>query len=270
MTTSEPSGRVPLVTGGGTGFGAATAELLARHGWQVAVCGRRPAPLRAVAGRTGALAIPADISDPARCADVVARTVAEFGALDGLVLNAGIQRVGTLEDTSGQDWDETIATNVTGPFHLAKAALPHLRRCRGRVVAVSSVAALRSAVGMAAYGASKAALSALTLSIAVEYGPYGVNANVVCPGWSRTEMADEEMAAIGAERGLNRDDAYDLVTSLVPLRRPGRAEEVAQVIVWLLSPSSSYVNGATLTVDGGHTALDPGTVPFDPRVTITG
>jgi len=259
---------VALVTGGGTGFGAATAELLAERGWKVAVCGRREKPLQAVAEATGGLPVRADLADPDAGAAVVDAVLAEFGRLDGLVLNAGIQRLGNLETLSRQDWDDVFATNVSGPFHLAKAALPHLLASRGTVVSVSSVAAIRTAIGMTGYGASKAALSALTHSIAVEYGPAGVRANVVCPGWGRTEMADDEMVEIGRPRGLDVDEAYALVTSLVPLRRPGQAREMAAAIVWLLSSESSYVNGATLTVDGGHTALDPGTVPFDERVTI--
>jgi meso-butanediol dehydrogenase / (S,S)-butanediol dehydrogenase / diacetyl reductase len=260
---------VALVTGGGTGFGAATAELLAERGWKVAVCGRREGPLRTVAEATGALPVPADLADPDTGALVVEAVLTEFGRLDGVVLNAGIQRLGNLETLSQKDWDDVFATNVSGPFHLARAALPHLLASRGSVVAVSSVAAIRTAIGMTAYGASKAALISLTHSIAVEYGPAGVRANVVCPGWGRTEMADDEMVEIGRHRGLDVDEAYALVTALVPLRRPGRAREIAAAIVWLLSSESSYVNGATLTVDGGHTALDPGTVPFDERVSIT-
>ncbi|MFD5264809.1 SDR family NAD(P)-dependent oxidoreductase [Streptomyces sp. NPDC058335] len=261
---------VALITGGGTGFGAATAELLTAQGWNVAICGRRPGPLASVAARTGALDLVADLIEPGACADVVDRTVAQFGRLDGLVLNAGVQRLGDLESTTLEDWDLIMKTNVTGPFLIAKRALPSLLASGGRVVAVSSVAAVRTALGMTAYGTSKAALTSLALSLAVEYGPRGLRANVVCPGWGRTEMADDEMAVIGSSRGLDVDAAYDLVTSLVPMRRAGWPKEVAEAIVWLLSDGSSYVNGATLTVDGGHTALDPGTVPFDPRVTIQG
>lgn len=261
--------RVALVTGGGTGFGAATTELLTRRGWKVAICGRRREPLEAVAERTGALPLVADLTQPEACWSVVDQTVERLGGLDGLVLNAGMQKLGDIASITPTDWEQVMATNVTGPFFVAQRALPHLIERQGRVVSVSSVAALRTALGMTAYGASKAALSALTLSIAVEHGPQGVRANVVCPGWGRTEMADDEMVEIGEPRGLDIDEAYDLVTSLVPLRRAGWPKEMASAICWLLSDEAGYVNGATLTVDGGHTALDPGTVPFDPRVTIS-
>jgi NAD(P)-dependent dehydrogenase (short-subunit alcohol dehydrogenase family) len=107
----------------------------------------------------------------------------------------------------------------------------------------------------------------LTASIAAEFGPYGVRANTVCPGWTRTEMADEEMREFGNPHGLGIDESYQAVTSLVPQRRPARAEEIAEAAMWLLGPASSYVNGTTLTVDGGTTIVDPGAVPFEFQIT---
>ncbi|MEI5098162.1 SDR family oxidoreductase [Streptomyces sp. PmtG] len=100
----------------------------------------------------------------------------------------------------------------------------------------------------------------LTSAIAAEFGPHGVRANTVCPGWTRTEMGDEEMRQFGG--GISLDAAYERITALVPQRRPARAEEVADAVLWLLGPRSSYVNGATLTVDGGTTVVDAGHVPF--------
>lgn len=259
---------VAVVTGGGTGIGAASAKALIRAGWRVVICGRRDGPLRSVAADCGASDVVCDIGMPEECTSLVNGTLERFGRLDGLVLNAGIQRLGTLATLTTQDWDDIFATNVRGPFHLAKAALPHLVETGGAVVSVASVAALRSASGMMAYGASKAALASLTQCIGVDYGPLGVRANVVCPGWTRTELADEEMAEIGSPRGLDVDESYRLVTSFVPLRRPADGDEVADVIAWLLSPAAKYVNAAMIPVDGGHAALDPGTVPFDPRVHV--
>jgi NAD(P)-dependent dehydrogenase (short-subunit alcohol dehydrogenase family) len=260
---------VALITGGGTGIGAATARKLRADGWEAVICGRRPGPLESVAADCGAVAIPADVSGEDECARLVEQTLERFGRLDGLVLNAGIQRMGTVESLSVKDWNDIFAVNVTGPFLLTRAALPHLLEARGSLVAVASVAALRSASGMAGYGASKAALLSLVQNIAMDYAPRGLRANVVCPGWTRSELADEEMRHIGGPRGLSVEESYQFVTSLVPLRRPAESEEVGNAIAWLLSSQSSYVNAAVLTVDGGHVALDPGTVPFDPRVRIT-
>ena len=121
---------------------------------------------------------------------------------------------------------------------------------------------------MGGYAVTKAGLVMLTQSLAVDHAHQGLRANVVCPGWTVTEMADEEMAAFGAPRGLDVPDAYGLVTSLVPQRRPARAEEVAAVVAWLLSKAASYVNGAVIPVDGAAAAVDVGTLPFDPRVEV--
>lgn len=257
--------RVVIVTGGGTGIGAATARLLRAEGHQVVVSGRRPGPLRLVAEETGAVAHPSDTADPADVTDLVTSTVARFGRLDGLVLNAGIGRGGAVGDLSVEDWEAVMRINVTGPFLLQKAALPHLLESRGAVVAVASVSALRNGAGNAAYATSKAALLQLCRSLAVDYGHRGLRANIVCPSWVRTEMADRRMARFAEEEALpgGVEQAYREATALTPARRPGEPHEVAEAVGWLLSPAASLVNGAVLTVDGGVTAFDPGTAAFD-------
>ena len=260
--------RVVLVTGGGTGIGAAVARQLAKAGDQVVICGRRPEPLQQVADATGALAVVADVSDGPGVTKVVEETTAAFGRLDGLVLNHGIIRVGRVDELSVQDWQDTLQINLTGPFLLVRAALPHLLQARGAVVAVSSVAALRASEAMAAYSVSKAGLLLLIQSLAVDHGPDGLRANAVCPGWTATEMADMEMAELGETRGISAADAYRLVTAMVPQRRAASADEVAAAVCWLLSDAASYVNGAVLPVDGGSCAVDPGTVALDTRVSI--
>ncbi|MEU6000289.1 SDR family oxidoreductase [Streptomyces sp. NPDC047197] len=258
--------RVVVVTGGGTGIGAATARQLRAAGHRVVVSGRRPEPLRRVAEDTGALAHPADTGDPAEVAGLVAAATEAYGRIDGLVLNAGVGRSGAVGDLSDEDWEAVLRTNLTGPFLLLRAALPHLVEARGSVVAVASVAALRNGVANAAYATSKAALLQLCRSLAVDYGKAGLRANTVCPSWVRTEMADRRMTRFAEEAHLGdggADAAYEEATRLVPAGRPGEPAEVAEAITWLLSPAASFVNGATLTVDGGVTAVDPGTSAFD-------
>ncbi len=267
MTSGD---RAYLVTGGGSGIGAAVTRALAAAGHRVAICGRRAGALRAVAAETKALDLVCDVADEAQVGELVGAVAEKFGRLDGLVLNAGIIAPGGVADLSTADFADMVAINLTGSFLVAKAALPHLIAARGAVVSVASVAALRAAAEMGGYAATKAALTMLTQSLAVDHAHEGLRANVVCPGWTITEMADAEMAAFGGSRGLAVGEAYDLVTALVPQRRPASAEEIAAVIAWLLSDAASYVNGAVIPVDGAAAAVDVGTVPFDPRVTLTG
>ena len=262
------TGRVVLVTGGGTGIGAAVARQLAEAGDRVVICGRRREPLQKLAEQTGALAVVADVGEPDGVTHVIDETITTFGALDGLVVNHGIIRVGRVGDLSTHDWDDTLRVNLTGPFLLVRAALPHLLKARGAVVSVSSVAALRASEAMAAYSASKAGLLLLTQSLVVDYGADGLRANAVCPGWTATEMADVEMAELGVSRGISTEDAYRLATAVVPQRRAASADEVAGAVCWLLSDAASYVNGAVLPVDGGSCAVDAGALALDPRISI--
>jgi len=260
--------RAVLITGGGTGIGAATARTLAAAGHRVAICGRRAAPLRAVAAQTGALDVVCNIADARQVDRLVGSVTDVFGGLDGLVLNAGVMAQGGVSELAPEDFTAMVSVNLTGAFLVAREALPHLIARHGAIVSVASVAALRASSGMGGYAATKAGLTMLTQSLAVDHAHQGLRANVVCPGWTVTEMADDEMAAFGGERDLDVEAAYRLVTALVPQRRPAHADEVAAVVSWLLSDAASYVNGAVIPVDGSAVAVDAGTVPFDPRVSL--
>jgi NAD(P)-dependent dehydrogenase (short-subunit alcohol dehydrogenase family) len=257
------STRVVVITGGGTGIGAAVAKQAADSGWQVVITGRRVDVLASVAEQTGALAIAADMADEGQVNDAIGQVIERFGRIDGVVANAGIMRVGDAVSTSVEDWNETLRVNLNGPFLLARAAMPHLLETRGAFVSVSSIASLRVTEGAAAYSVSKAALTMLTMTLARDFARQGVRANVVSPGWVRTEMADGEMAEFGEPLGLSVDQAYEEVTALVPAGRAAAPSEVAHAVLWLLGPESSYVNGATLVVDGGTILGDPGTVAFE-------
>jgi meso-butanediol dehydrogenase / (S,S)-butanediol dehydrogenase / diacetyl reductase len=254
--------RAVIVTGAGTGIGAAAARRLARDGASVVLVGRRRDPIERVAAATGQTFVVADASTEEGVERIVAATVDAHGGIDGLVLNAGVMLPGTVAEASVDDWRATLDVNLTGPFLLARAALPQLLERQGSVVSVASIAALRAGPGMAAYCASKAGLVLLTQCLAVEQGAAGLRANVVAPGWVRTEMADEEMDEFGGPRGLDREAAYAEVTRNVPARRPATADEAAAAVVWLLSPQAAYVNGSVLTVDGGASIVDVGTLAF--------
>jgi meso-butanediol dehydrogenase/(S,S)-butanediol dehydrogenase/diacetyl reductase len=254
--------KVALVTGGGTGIGAAVARRLAADGYRVAVTGRRQGPIEDVAAELGGLAVVGDTGDADDAARVVAETVERFGGLDALVCNAGIGGEGSLQDLDPVTWDDVLRVNLTGAFLMARAAIAHLVERRGAVVTVSSAAGLRASPSSLAYCASKAGLAMLTQCIAVDHGPEGVRANCICPGWVRTPMADEERSALGERLGTDRGRAYDACLVDVPLRRAASTEEVAATVAWLLSEDASYVNGAVLPIDGGHTTVDVATVAF--------
>jgi meso-butanediol dehydrogenase/(S,S)-butanediol dehydrogenase/diacetyl reductase len=257
-SAQDSTGPVTTITGGGTGLGAALARLLGSRGHRVVVAGRRAAPLEAIAGETGAHIVPGDLSSEAGAAYLVEETLSAYGRIDNLVLNAGVVVNGRVTELSAESWRETIDINLTTNFFLAKAALPHLIASRGSIVGVSSIASLRSGYGMAAYAASKAGLTALIQNIAYDYAADGVRANVVCPGWILTEMAEQEFAEAAAAKDTTVEAVFADLLDYVPQRRASSPEEQAGPVAWLLSAEASYITGATLVVDGGATIVDAG------------
>jgi NAD(P)-dependent dehydrogenase (short-subunit alcohol dehydrogenase family) len=259
-------GKVALISGGGTGIGAATARLFAREGASVVVTGRRPEPIEAVAAEVGGAAVAGNASDPSHATEAVDSAVRMFGGLDIVVANAGIGLGGSAAEVTDEQWTTTIGINLTGPLFLIRAALPHLTaRGGGAIVVVSSVSAIVSDNDSAAYAASKAGLLGLVRSVAVDYGPLGIRANAVLPGWIRTPMADESMEELAARDGLSLEGAYAAATTDAPLRRAGEPEEIAACCAFLASDESSFVTGASLVADGGSTVVDVAGIAFDPR-----
>ena len=256
-------GKVAIVSGGGTGIGAATAALFRREGAEVAITGRRAEPLEQVAAATGAVAIPGDTSSGAAVEAAIRSTIERFGGLDVVIANAGVGFGGAAGEVSDDDWERTLDVNLTGAMQLVRAALPHLvQRPGAAIVAVASVSGLVSTPRSAAYEVSKAGLLALVRSVALDYGPLGVRCNAVCPGWIRTEMGDRAVEEIAAERAITLDEAYALLNEPVPLRRAGRPEEVATCCAFLASDEASYVNGTALVVDGGGMVVDTTSLPW--------
>jgi NAD(P)-dependent dehydrogenase (short-subunit alcohol dehydrogenase family) len=251
-----------LITGGGSGIGAATARRMAAAGYGVCVSGRRREPLERVASETGGEPVVADTSRPGDARRAVEAAVERFGRLDALVCSAGTGASGNVSEQTPERWDAVVATNLTGAFLACNAALPHLLESGGAVVTVASLAGLRASPRSAAYASSKAGLVMLTQCIALDYGPRGVRANCVCPGWIRTPMADGEMDELAAREGTDREGAYRLANERVPARRAGTPEEAAEAIAWLASPAASYVNGAVLPVDGGSAIVDVASMAF--------
>lgn len=255
--TREHAGRVALVTGASSGIGAAAAAALAAEGAAVAVLATdSPGVDRVVAGivDAGGRAIGSvgDVTDAAFVASAVGGVLAAFGHLDTLVTAAGIQRYGTVTDTSETVWDEVMAVNVKGVFLAARETLPHLRRSgRGSIVIVSSVQAVVTQSDVAAYTASKGALLSLARAMAVDEAPHGVRVNVVLPGSVDTPMLRASAARFsdGSPDGI--EGTLALWGSAHPLGRIARPSEVAQVIGFLASDRASFVTGADVRVDGG-------------------
>jgi len=254
---------VALVSGGGTGIGAATARRLAAAGARVVVMGRRAAPVEQVAAEIGGLACVGDSAAPADAERAVTLATGELGGLDVLIANAGGDGSAAALDVDDGLWEAVLRSNLTSSFVLARAALPALAERSGAIVVVSSVAGLFAIPDDVGYTAAKHALLGLTRSLARDYGPRGVRVNAVCPAWTRTPGADASMDRLGERRGVDREGAYRLTTANVPLRRPVTADEVAAACVFLASPDASAITGAVLPVDGGSSAVDLSTAAFD-------
>jgi NAD(P)-dependent dehydrogenase (short-subunit alcohol dehydrogenase family) len=250
-------GKVAIVSGGGTGIGAATARRFAAEGARVVVTGRRPEPIAAISAEIGGLAVAGDTTDDTHVRAAVAAGREAFGGLDLVVASAGGGFFGAAGDVDDQAWQQTLDVNVTGALLLVRAALPSLiERGGGSIVLVSSTAALVSGRGNAAYVTAKAAMVGLVRSLAVDYGPLGIRANALIPGWVVTPLGDRSMEGLMERQGVSLDEAYRLVTRHVPLRRPATADEMAACCLFLASDESAIVTGTTLVADGGGMARD--------------
>jgi meso-butanediol dehydrogenase / (S,S)-butanediol dehydrogenase / diacetyl reductase len=250
-------GKTAVVTGGGTGIGAAVARQIAREGGKVALVGRRRGPLEEVASATGASIFQADAADTAAMKAAVFDIVKQLGGIDILIANAGGHGIGPTIEMSDETWALAARLNLNTAFVSARECLPELIARRGNIVVLASVAGLFAGPDAAGYVTMKHACIGLAKSLARDYGRKGVRTNTVCPGWVTTPMADEEMDYVMKKHGLaSIEEAYALVTKDVPLGEPAAPEDVANAVCFLASSDARMINGAILTVDGGAGTVD--------------
>jgi 2-deoxy-D-gluconate 3-dehydrogenase len=244
-------GKNALVTGSHRGLGAAIAVALAEAGAHVACHGRSvdpgdvPEKIRAL-GRQCTY-FPGDITDPAFCASLVEKTVAEFGSLEILVNNAGIIRRAPAADYSVADWNEVIATNLTSVFHLSQTAGRQMLKQgkRGKIVNIASLLSFQGGIYVPAYAAAKGGVAQLTKAFSNEWAVHGINVNAIAPGY----MATDNTAALRNDAVRNKQ-----IVDRIPAGRWGNPNELAGAAVFLCSAASDYVHGHVLAVDGGWLA----------------
>ena len=253
VTGSTPGGRVALVTGATSGIGRACAIRLAADGFAVLVGGRDVERAGAVVDditAAGGMATTAlgDVADPGYGDAAVAAALDAFGRLDVLVNAAGVITRADAEGTSDAEWHRVMSTNLDGLFRTSRAALPAIRAAGGgSIVNISSTNGLVGAAGLAAYCASKGAVTNLTRAMALDHAHEGIRINAVCPGAVDTHM-------LYSERGDTVDEVRAANLATIPEGRIPAAEEVAEVVAFLADNRSRHVNGANLSIDGGYTA----------------
>ena len=254
------NGKTALITGGGTGIGAAIARRFIQDGAKVCITGRRQEMLDKVAQSLPADKVTTCAGDVSMFDDVkrmVEATLKFGGKLDVLVNNAGIDPGGTVTDLDLEVWQKVIAINLTGSFLAMKASIPHMiEGGGGSVINISSLGGLRCLPGMAAYCTSKAALNMLTRQAALDYGRYKVRCNAVCPGATRTEMLEEALSPLTEVLSTDVDGVFDCISSNVPLHRVATPDEISGICSYLASDDSSFMTGAVLQIDGGAAIVD--------------
>jgi len=240
--------KVVIVTGAGTGIGAATARRFLREGATVVLNGRREQKLRdTIAGfdATKSLIHAGDVSDETYIKRLVDDTVARFGRLDVLVNNAGFAIFGPFAELTTAEWRRQLATDLDGVYFGTREALPHLLKTRGSIVNVSSASGIGGDWGGSGYNAAKGAVSNLTRSLALEYAARGVRVNAVAPSLTTTDATAELQKS---------EAAMSTFRERLPMGRPATPDEVAAAIAFLATDDASFVNGVILPVDGGLAA----------------
>ncbi len=250
------TGRHALVTGGGTGIGAAIAQALAGEGAALTIAGRRKGPLETVAGALPqAKAITADVTREEDCAAMVEAARAANGPVDIVVVNAGMAESAPFAKMDLAHWQRSIDVNLTGAFLTVRSVLADVTRDAAgdgrRIIFIASTAGLKGYPYVAAYCAAKHGVVGLARALAAELGPRGVTVNAVCPGYTETPMLEASVANIAAKTGRSADASREQLARDNPHGRLIAPEEVAQTVLWLCAPAARSVNGQAIAVAGG-------------------
>ena len=254
-------GKVALITGGGTGIGAAIAERFVADGARICITGRRQEMLDRVAQSLPEGTVVTCAGDVTKLQDaerMVETALGLSGELDVLVNNAAIDPGGTtVVDIEPELWHRVLETNLTGPLYLMRVAIPHMIEAGGgSIINIASLAGLRCLPGMPAYCASKAGLVMLTKQVALDFGPANIRCNVVCPGGTRTEMLEESLSPLAEATGMDLDGVFAHISSMVPLRRTADPDEITGICSYLASDDSAFMTGSALLIDGGAAVVD--------------
>jgi len=263
-------GKVALITGGGTGIGAAIAERFVAEGARVCISGRREEVLEKTAKSLppGTVAICAgDTGKDEHVSRMVAKTLEFAGKIDVLVNNAAISANGPVADMDRKVWRQVMDVNLNGPFMLMQEVIPHMiKNGGGSIINIASVGGLRCLPGMPAYCVSKAGLIMLTQQAALDYGPHKIRVNAICPGAIKTEMVEKEFGRIGRTIGMEPPDFFSMISKVLPLQRFGNPQEIGGICAFLASDDSSFMTGSAIVIDAGAavalaTDFNPGTSP---------
>lgn len=255
------NGKMVIITGGGTGIGAATAKRFVAEGAKVCITGRREKVLENIVQslpQGTAVSCRGDVSEPGDI-DRIIETTLNFGqTIDVLINNAGIGTEGSITSTNLDEWRNTLEVNLIGPFMLMRAAIPHMiNNGGGSIVNISSLASMRAIPQLSAYCASKAGLNMLTQQAALDFGEDKIRCNVICPGFVYSEMTERRFGLIAKELGTNLNALMNKVFEEIPSRKPAHPEEIAGICAFLASDDASYVTGTVIPVDGGLAVMDP-------------
>jgi len=247
-------GRHALITGGGTGIGAAIAARLSEMGARITVVGRRPEPLEEVAdGLDGAQPVPFDVTDEAAVEEGLKTATERFGPVDVLINNAGAADSSPFTRTTPDAWRAMLDVNLTGAFLMSRAVLPGMvERGWGRIVSIASTAGLKGYAYVAAYCAAKHGVVGMTRSLALEVAQKGVTVNAICPGYTETELLSESVENIVDKTGVSEDEARAQLLESNPQGRFVSPEEVAEAATWLMSSNAGAITGQAIVVAGGE------------------